>query len=69
MEVLPSVSLSEFLTALGSILAENVPIIIAVIGLFVGITFIIRWFHKGTRTFTDYDGDGNLREYKSRVKW
>jgi len=49
MDILPATTVADISTALQTTLTANVGIIVAVIGLAVGIAFVVRWFNKTTR--------------------
>lgn len=49
MNILPADTVEEISTALQTTLTANVVVIIAVIGLAVGIVFVTRWFNKTTK--------------------
>jgi len=49
MDIFPATTVADLSEALQSTLTANVAIIVAVIGLAVGIAFVTRWFTKSTR--------------------
>lgn len=49
MEILPATTVTTLTTTLTTFVTENAAIVIGVIALGVGVAFVVRWFHKGTR--------------------
>jgi len=49
MQVLPATTLATITETFGETLAANAVVIVGVIALAVGITFVVRWFNKGTK--------------------
>lgn len=68
MEILDTASLADFTSTLQEILTANVVIIIGVVALAVGITFVVRWFQTGAYTVIfwaeDKDGKGMHRRFR-----
>lgn len=49
MEILPATTVTVLTTQLGTFITENALAIIGTIAVGVGVAFVVRWFHKGTR--------------------
>lgn len=49
MNILPADTVEELSTALQTTITANVVVIIAVLGLAIGIAFVVRWFNKTTK--------------------
>jgi len=49
MEIFPATTVADLVAQLTATLADNIVVIIGVVGLAVGITFVTRWFTKSTR--------------------
>lgn len=49
MEVLPAGTVTTLSTQLTTALTDNAAVIIGVIALGVAVSFVVRWFNKGTR--------------------
>lgn len=49
MDVLPATTVTDLTTQLTATVAANAGVIIGVIALGVAVTFVVRWFNKGTR--------------------
>ena len=49
MEIFPATTVSTLVTQLTATIANNIVVIVGVIGLAVGIAFVTRWFNKSTK--------------------
>lgn len=49
MEIFPATTVATLTTQLTATLADNIVVVIGVIGLAVGIAFVTRWFNKSTK--------------------
>jgi len=49
MEIFPATTVADLLAQLTATVADNIVVIVGVIGLAVGIAFVTRWFTKSTR--------------------
>lgn len=49
MELLPATTVTVLTTQLTDVVTANALIIVGVLGLAIGIAFVMRWFNKSTR--------------------
>jgi len=49
MQVIPADSAETLTETLTTFVTQNAGVIVAVIAIGVGVAFVVRWFHKGTR--------------------
>jgi len=49
MEIFPATTVADLVAQLTATIADNIVVVVGVIGLAVAITFIVRWFNKSTR--------------------
>jgi len=46
MEILPATTLTTLTTSLGDAISANALVIVSVLGLGIGVGFVMRWFNK-----------------------
>lgn len=49
MTIFPTTTVADLIASLTGTIADNIVVIVGVVGLAVGIAFVTRWFTKSTR--------------------